>query len=64
MGDVADKHLPRIEGLLVLLLQKLGATSDEIAQVMDLGASTVRTKYPKSDVSPAEIQVEGKTEDE
>lgn len=57
MSDAAEMHLPRIEGLLVLLLQKLGATSSEIAQAMDLGDSTIRTKYPSSQVSPARIDV-------
>lgn len=58
MSKEATEHLKRIEGLLVLLLQKLGATSDEIAHVTDQGSSTVRTKYPKSDVSPGELQVD------
>lgn len=58
MSDAVEKHLPRIEGLLVLLLQKLGATSSEIGTVMGVDDSTVRRNYPGGDVSPAEIQVE------
>lgn len=59
MSDAAEKYLPRIEGLLVLLLQKLGATSSEIGNVLGVTSSTVRKQYPGGDVSPAEIQVDG-----
>ena len=55
MSNDTEKYLKRIEGLLVLLVQKLGATSSEIGAVMDLDPGSVRKKYPGGDVSTAEV---------
>ena len=40
------KELRQIKGLLILLLIKLGATSEEIAQASGVGESTIRTMFP------------------
>jgi hypothetical protein len=39
-------ELQQIKGLLMLLLLKAGASSDEIALATGMGASTVRKSFP------------------
>ena len=46
MAAVADKQLEDIKQLLVLLLMKLGAPSDEIALALQVDSSAVRRLIP------------------
>lgn len=46
MVDSTDKHLEDIKRLLVLLLLKLDATSDEIAIALQVHSATVRKMMP------------------
>lgn len=41
-------ELRQVRGLLTLLLLKSGASSDEIGAATGVGASTVRTAFPKT----------------
>jgi hypothetical protein len=45
-GNGNKSELAEIKGLLVLLLLKLGATSEEVALATKSGASTVRRDFP------------------
>jgi hypothetical protein len=44
--DPVAAELAQIKGLLILLLLKSGASSDEIALATRTGASTVRRDFP------------------
>ncbi|WP_315831742.1 hypothetical protein [Bradyrhizobium prioriisuperbiae] len=46
MAATADKQLEDIKRLLVLLLMKLGSSSDEIALALSVDSSAVRRLIP------------------
>lgn len=49
MAD-ADKHLEDVKRLLVLLLLKLGSTSEEVALAMQVDSSVIRRMIPARQV--------------
>lgn len=53
-----EDRLRRLEGLLVLLAQKFGATGQEIGTVMGIDRSQVSRNYPSSDVKRAKVELE------
>ena len=55
MSDAADKELDAIKRLLILLLVKLGATSQEIAAAIKVHHSRVRQLVPTSKVKRIEF---------
>jgi hypothetical protein len=46
MGDAELKELKSIKKLLMLWLRKNGATSEELDQATDMGASNIRAMFP------------------
>lgn len=53
-----EERLVEIRNLLILLLQKMGASSGEIGEVLNKDSSTIRRLSPPSAVSDAEVQAE------
>lgn len=50
MADRAQEDLEAIKRLLILLLLKLGATSDEIGLALDMHAGAVRKLIPTTKI--------------
>lgn len=56
IGDPVAAELEQIKKLLILLLLKAGANSDEIALATGIGASTVRKAFPAQRFGPFGIE--------
>lgn len=59
MSDAADKELDAIKRLLILLLVKLGATSQEIGAAINVHHSRVRQLVPTGKVKRIEFTKKG-----
>lgn len=57
-NDPTLKELRAIKNLLVVLLVKLGATSDEIDCALGMGASNIRAAFPMKKIKQARVKVE------
>ncbi len=55
MSDAAQKELEGIKRLLILLLVKLGATSQEIGGALKVDGSAVRRLVPTGKVKKIEL---------
>jgi hypothetical protein len=55
MPNGAAKEIEAVKRLLILLLLKLGATSDEIGLALNLDSSRVRQLIPVSKVQKIEL---------
>jgi len=59
MSDQAPKEIEEIKRLLVLLLLKLGATSDEIGTALGVDSSVVRRMIPARQIKKIQLRGAG-----
>ncbi len=55
MTDQAAQELEAVKRLLVVLLMKLGATSDEIGLALDVSGRRVRQMFPSGKVAKSDF---------